>query len=479
MKKITFISFIIILIATPVLSQENIEIINPDMPKIDNNYKMYQNQLSTINLPIKISMADIQARVNQEFGKVIYHDNSYKDNGQDDLKIKVTRRSDITLGTLNNQIKVTVPLTIWVSKRVSTSILGQKISQTGETDFEITVNYFIALRIKKDWDIQSKTTGQFKWDRKPYIEIGILQIPIASQVEGILKQEIDKIAGQIDQQIKNAVNIKEVGTAAWKQMHKPILIDSTTTTWLYGKPQKIHATQLRLSQNKASLGLGIETYVENTIGEPKRKVTVRPLPDLNLVEQITNDFNVSLSADARYENVKEMMQEQFLGKTFKLDNDEEQFITVTGLDLIGSAEKIIIQVDIDGKIKKSFIKKKVKGTIYLEGIPYYEPDSQEIRVKELDYTLKTKDILLKMAKWFTGKKFQKNLEQQLVFPVGMKLESAKKMITQQLKNYKVNEYLTLKGELNEMQPQGLYLTPESIRLIVLADGTAGLTASGF
>ena len=52
---------------------------------------------------------------------------------------------------------------------------------------------------------------------------------------------------------------------------------------------------------------------------------------------------------------------------------------------------MIIALDILGSIN---------GTIYLSGIPNYNPITKEIYFDQMDYVLNTKGILTKSANWF-------------------------------------------------------------------------------
>lgn len=467
----------ILLLSKIVMSQEETTI-NPELPILNTAYKVYQDKLSIINIPVSISVKDIEKRINKEFGNVIYEDKSFEDNGADDLKVRVKKRKDIKVNTVDGVAKVEIPLTIWAAKRLQKSVFGQVLSYSNDTEFEITIHYTVSLKVKENWELESETKGTFKWDKKPYINVIGVEIPIESQVKGPLDNQVIEIARLIDKNIKETVNIKEIGRLAWQQMHEPIALDSIADAWLYIKPQSVAATQLILKDNKASLGLGITTYVQNTIGEPKEVFSLPPLPPLKIVEKIDDNFNVALSANAGYESIKTLLKGQFIGKTFEFEKDE-QWVTVNDLDLWGSAERLVFKLDISGRFKKGIIKKNVKGILFLEGTPYFDTATQEIKIKDLEFNLETKDLLLKMAKWFSGKKIEKMMQESLVLSVEDQLNTAKKMIEKQLENYVINEYVTIKGTLIDLKPEGIFLTPESIKVIVLAEGNVMMTASGF
>lgn len=458
------------------LNAQNVDSLETKMPTVDNNYTNYKEKLSYINIPITISIKDVETMMNKEYADVIYEDMSFDNNNNDDLKIKVQKRSKILMGTVNNQVKVVIPLKIWASKQVRQTVLGKTFKQSGDTKFDITINYYISMKIKPEWELESTTKGDFKWDKKPYITIAGIDIPLESQIEGPLKEQVDAIAKDIDQSIKDAIDLKAIGKEAWSMAQEPMLMDSATNAWLYINPKLVYVTPLALKYNKATFDLGISTYVSNTFGQPKKEVTATTLPPLKIVKSIPDKFNVVLSAIAGYDDIRGILNEQFVNQTYTY---EDQTITITEMDFIGSADKVIVKVGIDGTLKKGILTKRLKGALFLEGVPYYDSTDMSIKIRDLEYSLETRDVLLKTAKWLSDKKIKTLMAENLVFPVGDQIEEAKKMIEKELKSVEVNEYATVKGSLNDLRPEGIYLTPDAIRVIILADGKVSMKVGGF
>lgn len=470
---ILFIAFFTVILS----NAQEVEVLDTEKPVIDENYTEYKKKLSYINIPITISIKDVENMINKEYEDVIYEDMSFDDNEKDDLKVKVQKRKKIIVGTMDDKVKVIIPLKIWAAKQVRQSVLGRELKQSADTEFEVTIIYNIDMRIKSDWTLYSQTTGKFKWDKKPYISVGgLIDIPLENQIEAPLKDQVDLIAKDIDKAIKDAIDLKAIGTEAWSMAQEPMLMDSTTNAWLYINPKTVYSTPLRLKYGKAQFELGISTYVSNTFGEEKKEVEVSSLPTLKIVKSIPDDFNIALSAIASYDGIRDILQAQFVNQTF---TQEDQIITITDMDFIGGADKVVIKVGIDGRLKKGILKKRVKGVLYLEGIPYYDSTDMSIKIQDLDYTLATRDVLLKTAKWLSNKKIKQMMADNLVFPVGDQVAEAKIMIEKELKSVEVNEYATVSGTLRDLHPQGIYLTKDAIQVVILADGKINMRVGGF
>ena len=66
----------------------------------------------------------------------------------------------------------------------------------------------------------------------------------------------------------------------------------------------------------------------------------------------------------------------------------------------------------------------------------------------------------------------------MVFPVGTQISDAKKTIQKALSNLKVTEGVILKGNLTDITPDRVYLTPEHLYSVVFANGNVNLKVNG-
>ena len=115
---ILFIAFFTVILS----NAQEVEVLDTEKPVIDENYTEYKKKLSYINIPITISIKDVENMINKEYEDVIYEDMSFDDNEKDDLKVKVQKRKKIIVGTMDDKVKVIIPLKIWAAKQVRQSI---------------------------------------------------------------------------------------------------------------------------------------------------------------------------------------------------------------------------------------------------------------------------------------------------------------------------------------------------------------------
>ena len=107
----------------------------------------------------------------------------------------------------------------------------------------------------------------------------------------------------------------------------------------------------------------------------------------------------------------------------------------------------------------------------MQGQPYYDPADYSLKVKNLDYSIKTKNVLLSSANWILKSGLENEVKKHLVFSIKDRLDQAKTMLQNSMNtNNRINENAYYKGTINTIEPQGVYITPSSMKAIVNAKG---------
>jgi len=78
-----------------------------------------------------------------------------------------------------------------------------------------------------------------------------------------------------------------------------------------------------------------------------------------------------------------------------------------------------------------------------------------ITISDLQMDLKSKNVLLKTAKWLLNEKINQKLEREITFDLKTLIGQAKKEITKTL-NAKLNDQIQLKGSLESMKIHEIY-----------------------
>lgn len=429
-----------------------------------------EKHLSVLNLPIEMPVSELETQINAQLKGLIYEDDSYEDNGGDNLKAKVWKINPIRVVAKDSTFLFEVPLKIWVSAGYKVSPLGINLSGYKDTEFSIRIRLISKIGISPNWQLNSDTyVDSYDWISEPNVKVAGIKIPVKSMVSRLLNHNFEKITQAIDKQVNSGIEIKKYVEAAWNLARQPVLLSKEFDTWLVVTPTAVVMTPLMVSNNILRSSIGMKGYTQTITSAVKPAVKPAPkLPDLQITDKVTSDFRIGLISLISYEDAARMATARFSGQKYSFLGGKYN-IQVTSIEMYGQNEKLIIKAGLSGS---------VTGSIFLKGIPYYDPQTQKLSLKDLDYDLDTKNTIVRTAGWLLQGKFSKMMEKEMVFPVGNQIAEAKKSVQQILSNYKVTDGVQIKGTLADITPDKVYLTPKHIYSVVFAQGNVNLRVEG-
>jgi hypothetical protein len=443
--------------------------LNPQAPKEAYNTTEMEVRnerfLSTVHVPVSIALGDIERQINAQVNGLIYEDNSLEDNNNDNFMTKVWKRGTIIVNAEDSLFHFTVPLKIWAKAGVS--VLG--FTQYKETEFEIDLRFKSKFDLDHDWTVHTQTQADgYGWVRRPTVSVVGVNIPITNIVGRLIDKNLGTITKTLDQQIRRNIDLRTPVLKAWNTLREPYLISEKYRTYLQVVPKRVLITPLRFEGRTIRATIGIEGFTLTTTGA---RPDIRPavsLPDLVVVSQVKDDFQIGLLSEASYQEAARIVADEFVGKSFSF-SENRYTITVTSMEMYGQNENLIIKAGLKGTIN---------GDIYLRGRPYYDAKSQTISLKDLAYDLDTKNILQQSASWLLKGTFARTLEKQLTIPVGSQIAEMQKLLQDRLKNNQLAKGVVVNGRIDEIKPDQVYLTPTSLLAVVNARGRIDVKVDG-
>lgn len=421
--------------------------------------------LSTAHVPVSIALTDVERQINAQVTGLIYEDNSFDDNNNDNFMTKVWKRGPILVSAEDSLFHFTVPLKIWAKAGVT--VLG--FTQYKETEFEIDLRFKTKFDLDPDWAVHTQTQPDgYGWVRRPTVSVVGLNIPITNLVGRLIDKNLGNITKALDQQVRRNVDLKTPILKAWNTFREPYLISEKYRTYLQVVPKRVLITPLRFEGSTIRATIGIEGYALTVTGARPDVRPVVALPDLTVVSQVNDNFQIGLLSEASYQEAARIATEEFVGKTFSF-SENRYSITVTSMEMYGQNDKLIIKAGLKGTIT---------GDIYLRGRPYYDPQSQTISLQDLAYDLDTKNILQQSASWLLKGTFARTLEKQLTIPIGSQLADMQKLLQERLKNNQLAKGVVVNGRIDEIRPDQVYLTPTSLLAVVHAKGRIDVKVDG-
>ena len=417
-------------------------------------------------MPVKIPLSEIGNLINASVQNLIFEDNSYTDNNNDQFKVKVWKTRAIRLvGGTQQNLLIEVPLKIWAEKGIGT--LG--IYSYQNTTFETVMYFNTQLTFNNNWTMTTKTSPMgFKWVTKPVLDFGKIKVPITSLVETSLKQQQAEFSKTIDEMMISQLNFQNYAVMAWNQFSQPFNISEDYNTWLKITPVSVNISPLVFYGNQIEANIGIDTFSETFTGKkPPSTVPIKTIANFNSVQSLPQKFLLQTTANIPFNQATKIAENMFVGKEFDFREGRSK-IKITSVNVYGEENRVMIEAATEGTID---------GVSYISGIPVYDDVKRKIVLTDTKFKLKTKNILQKTATLLFQGKIVKMIEDEYGIPTAELEDSSKKSIEETF-NKEYYRGLKMQGKVYKLKPSQILLSPVGITAIIDTEAQLKLLVQG-
>ena len=457
------VAVILILIASFVFngcsSVQKIDAMKP-LPS-DNSPMVYKTNISFVNMPLEISMKEIENQLNKSLNGQIYDDSNLED---DKTEMKIWKTGPIQLIEKDGKIQSVIPLKIWSKFKYGTDFMGLNDTK------EINLNGKIILSsVAKLSNWKMNTTSKiedFEWSESPTILVAGKNIPITYIINPTLSVFKSKISKIIDEAIEKSCDFKPYVLDVLEKMSTPFMTSELYETWFKLIPIEVYVTDAVLEKNRISMDLGLKCNMQTMVGMKPKNTFVRTAITFKAVDKIPDKITATVAAISTYESASRIITKNFQGKEFGSDKRK---IVVQQVKLWQKDTKIIIALDMTGSIN---------GTIYLSGIPNYNPITKEIYFDQMDYILNTKGILTKTANWLMQGVILKKIQESCRYSIKENLDEGKKSLLPYLNNFSPMKGVFVNGTMNDFEFEKVEITNKAIIAFITTTGKMNVKIDG-
>ncbi|MCW1147166.1 DUF4403 family protein [Flavobacterium lacisediminis] len=427
----------------------------------NNNSVVFKNKVSFISMPVEITLKELEQQLNKNVTGLIYNDSILSD---DKTEMKIWKTAPIKLSEKNGNIISIIPLKIWAKFKYGTDFMG--LNDTREVNLNGTITLDSKTHLS-NWKLTTiSKIEDFEWSESPTILVAGKNIPITYIINPTLSLFKSKISKKIDEAIDKTCDFKPQVLAVLEKLSTPFLTSEQYETWFKMVPLELYVTEAKLTKTKIMLNMGLKCNMQTMVGqEPKNsfdatKIILKP------VTTIPENTTASIVAVSTYESASKIVTKNFQGQEFASGSRK---IVVQKVDLWQKDGKMIIALDVLGSIN---------GTIYLSGIPNYNPISKEIYFDQMDYVLNTKGILTKSANWLLQGTILRKIQENCRYSIKGNLEEGKKSMNPYLSNYSPMKGVFVNGTLNDFEFEKVELTDKAIIAFITTSGKMSISIDG-
>lgn len=439
---------------TTIQANDSIILEGIDRPEEVYEEKVFTPKTSTLHIPININIPLLEKKINEHFKGLIYEDNVIED---DSLMVKAWKERDFKIAYVDNVLTYEIPVKIWIKKRFS---LGFTHTDQ-EIEGSVHLKFSTAINFSKNWKIITHTQFLgYEWINAPVLKFGVISIPIRRIVDILMKNNKDFIQNTIDKTIRETIPLDSYISSIWEKIQNPIPITfGDMNAWIKATPQSLYTTPILGNYGNISTTLGVQCLMEVYMGNPpKSTVKQMQMPQLKMYTKTDENFKINILADIPYKVIDTIAKSSLLGDTLEAG---KKMVVIDSLDIYGQNEKIVIGVGVKGF---------VNGMVYLHGVPYYESETSSIRIKEVEYELKTKNVFANIANLFYKKGLTRIIEEKLVIPIDEYLNLAKEMGRSELFDMELMENVRMNGLLNELNVDEIFPTANGLKISIFFSG---------
>ena len=421
----------------------------------------YKTTTSFVSMPMEVSLREIEQQLNTSLNGLIYEDINLED---DKTEMKIWKTAAIQLVEKNGKIQSVIPLKIWAKLKYGTDFLG--LNDTREINLEGTITLLSDAKLS-NWKMNTQSTIEnFEWSESPTLLIAGKKVPITFIINPTLSLFKSKVAQKIDEAINTSCDFKPYVLDVLERISQPVLTSETYQAWFKLVPQEVYVTDAVLDKTKITMNLGLACGMTTIVGQQPKSGMDRTAVSFKAATKIADRTTTSIAAISTYESASQIISKNFNGQVFTSGSRK---IKVEKVELWSKEGRMIIALGLSGSLS---------GTIYLTGIPKYDPVNKEIYFENLDYVLNTKGLLTKAANWLLQGYIIRKIQESCRYSIRPNLEEGKKNLLPYLNNFSPIKGVFVNGSIEELEFEKIELTNDLIIAFINGKGKMNIKIDG-
>ena len=164
---------------------------------------VYEKQISYVQLPVEVSIADIQNQTNKFLNGLIFEDNDLNDDG---LQMKVWKEAPVRISESSGKLHLELPLKIWSRFKYGVEKFGLSAYDTREVNLNGVVKLNAALSFA-NWKLSTVTQVEgIEWKESPTISIMGKNMPITYLINPAIAAFKGRMGKMVDESLDKAID---------------------------------------------------------------------------------------------------------------------------------------------------------------------------------------------------------------------------------------------------------------------------------
>jgi len=318
--------------------------------------------------------------------------------------------ADVTVGMNGAAITVSLIADLSVKVVADTPITPVGIVQCGHDEPKAQVKFSVGgtLVLKPEAKLEFQRSGwSLDWLRPcslTALNISVEQLINIPIVRGLVEKQVDTLLAKQELSYSFASKLTEL----WRRLGAPVQL--ADRVWLAIHPKAIEASNLHGSATTVAIDLGATFQTQVVVGD-------RPAADDSQFSKLSPvggpaGFAVQILGSVGYKDAESLLDGRLRGE----HRLEGHAVRIGSTRLYGAGEgRVVVGIAVTHPFK---------ATLYLVGKPVYDAQTDVISIRDLEYSLETRALLLRVADYLLHGRVRDKFEQAARFDVAGKRREA-------------------------------------------------------
>ncbi len=320
-----------------------------------------------------------------------------------------------------------------------------------EGERRVKVNFENTISVHQDYKIKLSINRQ---EPEPIDKCTVcfFGADITSLVMKGLKEELDLSKKSILDSFA-VLDMKAQAQEIWNKINTAIPIEGLG--WFQVNPVKFRLNNYYFKND--SLNILFSMTAKPLIQFDKPSAHKYLLPELENASSKPG-FNIFLDALLNYDSLSRIVNAQLKGKQFEFEKGAiRKTVIINEFAIYGSdKENLIIKIVFSGSNS---------GTAYFTGTPFYNEKTKAIEIRNLDFDIKSKNILLRNVDWMFNKKIINEITNRSKIDLSGYIDSAIALVNKNL-NREIISGVKSNGIIEIMPNPKQVIIPLSQHLVI-------------
>jgi hypothetical protein len=386
-------------------------------------------------------------------------DNRSKGGKKNNTTMTVTRLGPIQVRWKDNVATYDIPLLVLAKRHIIPKrILPLSKSLSIKTEFSLRLVFKTKLDIDKGWKLIPRTQfHSFEWLSEVKVLGGL--VDIKKMVERRLHRQMPDILGALDSTIRATIHIDRKMGNVWRKIQKPICINQKDRlVWLKIHPIRFEMGGIKTESDNLLVQFRLYATTETIVGEYPVHEIDSVLPPLVKRPALSDEAFVYLLSEIPYKDINTIISQKLTGLSFDLPLGHQ--LSVKGAEIWGCGTNLVLRLRVRGD---------VRGDIYFQGTPVYEPDSQRVIIQNFDFEVRTQEVLMATSDWLLHETFKEQVKNALSIELAEKIVEIPTSIIAGIERGEAGEKIDLTIEHWDFKPQKIWVREDDIATLILVN----------